>query len=493
LPSVQSFVSGHLVSVINAGTIDLTNGPPAATDRLTIFGNYFGQGGRLLLNTVLAGDGAPSNKLVISGGQGTGTTSIGIINLGGTGALTVADGILVVEAVNGGTTAPGAFQLGGPVAAGAYEYLLFRGGVTGGTQDNWYLRSSLVPGSDPPVAPLGPILPPPPAPPPGSPPIPLFRPEVAVYSALPPLARELALATLGTYHERAGGQNDRRPPAGERELPQGAWSRTLGGSVERSWAGVVSPSFDGTYAGFQAGQDLLQQKSASGHRDDAGLYVGFAQTRGDVRGFAVGRQDTPVGSASLEGTSLGAYWTHIGPMRWYVDAVMQATVFDGSAHSIRGVGFSPDGYGLAASLEGGFPIPLAYGLTLEPQAQAVWQHISLNDARDRFSTVAFDADSRFTGRVGARLYVPFASQGLMWRPYLKANVWHTFAGDDRAIFAQTDVIGTQVRATALELGGGGTLQLSKRTSIWGDISYLTDVGGTEQRGVAGSLGFRWAW
>jgi outer membrane autotransporter protein len=37
-----------------------------------------------------------------------------------------------------------AFSLSnGSVMASAYQYYLFRGGVTAGTQDNWYLRSSV--------------------------------------------------------------------------------------------------------------------------------------------------------------------------------------------------------------------------------------------------------------------------------------------------------------------------------------------------------------
>jgi hypothetical protein len=44
-------------------------------------------------------------------------------------AETVSNGILVVQATNGGTTVPGAFQLGNPngvALAGPFEYRLFR-------------------------------------------------------------------------------------------------------------------------------------------------------------------------------------------------------------------------------------------------------------------------------------------------------------------------------------------------------------------------------
>ena len=96
-----------------------------------------------MLQTVLDTDGSPSDRLIISVGTASGQTSIGVTNLNGPGAGTTSNGILMVEASDGGTTASGAFSLTGPVAAGAREYLLFKGGVTAGTTENWYLRSAI--------------------------------------------------------------------------------------------------------------------------------------------------------------------------------------------------------------------------------------------------------------------------------------------------------------------------------------------------------------
>ena len=90
--------------------------------------NYVGEGGQIALNTYLGTDGSPSDLLVIDGGTATGTTGLRFDNTTGPGALTTGDGILVVDAINGGTTAPGAFA--GFAAAGPYDYLLYRGGST---------------------------------------------------------------------------------------------------------------------------------------------------------------------------------------------------------------------------------------------------------------------------------------------------------------------------------------------------------------------------
>ncbi|MFS2043311.1 autotransporter outer membrane beta-barrel domain-containing protein, partial [Stenotrophomonas geniculata] len=179
--AIRPFNSGALVEMVNAGRIDLTG--TGAGDVFTVRGNYRGDGGGLYLRTVLGVDNSTSDRLVIDGGTATGTTGIGVLNAGGSGAATLADGILVVQALNGGRTAPGAFSLFAPVAAGAYEYYLFKGGVSAGTAENWYLRSTLVTGPTPapngggsatpppltpPVAPPPPITPAPPPPPEGA-------------------------------------------------------------------------------------------------------------------------------------------------------------------------------------------------------------------------------------------------------------------------------------------------------------------------------------
>lgn len=199
---VLAFAAGQLVDVGNAGRIDLTNGATSAADTFTIAGNYVGNGGSLFLHTQLGGDGSPSDKLAISGGTASGTTGIGIVNLGGAGAATLQDGILVVQALNGATTASGAFALNSAVAAGAFEYFLFKGGVSAGTADNWYLRSTLVtPPAAPPPAPApappansppsNPSVPAPPEPP-AAPPPPLVPPPPGPDEPEPPVPPEPA-------------------------------------------------------------------------------------------------------------------------------------------------------------------------------------------------------------------------------------------------------------------------------------------------------------
>jgi len=113
-------------SLLNSGVVNLA---ADIGNQLVVVGNYVGVNGVLNVNTVLAGDGSPSDRLVISGGTGTGSTSIIVNNAGGAGALTTGDGFLLVQAINGATTTTTAFHLGAPVAAGAFDYFLFKGAV----------------------------------------------------------------------------------------------------------------------------------------------------------------------------------------------------------------------------------------------------------------------------------------------------------------------------------------------------------------------------
>lgn len=197
---------GTLATVNNAGIIDLANSQETATDRFVIYGNYVGRNGRLNLQTVLGSDNSPSDQLVIQRNStatatptASGITSIYVSNLNGPGAMTTGDGIRVVDAVNGAATTPGAFALGARVAAGAYEYMLFRGGaIPNDANDNdWFLRSGVTLPPSPPTllpAPVPPSVspptllpvpvPPPPAPPP--PPPPPVSPPSLLPAPLPP-------------------------------------------------------------------------------------------------------------------------------------------------------------------------------------------------------------------------------------------------------------------------------------------------------------------
>ncbi|HEY4254260.1 MAG TPA: autotransporter outer membrane beta-barrel domain-containing protein [Roseomonas sp.] len=468
----------------NAGLVSL-RGAPGTT--LTVAGNYTGQGGVLALNTYLGGDGSASDRLVIRGGTATGDTGIRITNIGGPGAQTI-EGIRVVETQAGGTTAAGAFRLDTRAAAGAFEYQLFRGGNT--SRDDWFLRSFLL---NPPPSPEEPGTPDTPA-------IPLYRPEVALYAPIPAIARQMGLASLGTLHERVGEEENIRGLAGSSPYANGAWARSFGERSRNRWDGTVDARATGDLFGIQAGFDILRtQPYAGGHRDHAGVYVAYTNYNApSVSGFALGVQNLRVGRLLMEGPSVGAYWTHFGPSGWYVDAVFQASWYDITARSDYGAGLSTNATGYTASLEAGYPIRFGTGgrWQVEPQAQIIYQSISVDRSRDTFSSVDWDEGSAWTGRLGARLqYTGRDTRGTLWQPYAKLNLWHAFSGTDRASFGSGAPIENRFGDTAVEAGAGVTARVNTNTSFYANAGYRWSVDGgrSRQSAVQGTIGIRINW
>ena len=198
-------LQGHLIGVqtfTNSGTIDLQSNPVAG-DVLVITGarqagvlgtGTFISGGTLKLDTVLNEGGAAtrSDTLVVDGTRvGSGPTNTAIRNAGGAGALTVGDGILVVQVLDPSRSAAGVFKLGAPAIAGPYEYTLFHGGVgADAANGNWYLRSTLSPTPEP------------------TPQSPDFRAETSLYAAIPSMALLYGRNLLDTLHERVGEEFD---------------------------------------------------------------------------------------------------------------------------------------------------------------------------------------------------------------------------------------------------------------------------------------------
>jgi len=511
--TVAAFTEGQRATVINAGTIDLSGGNDAQ-GRLTIKGDYQGNDGVLRVNSVLAGDDAASDRLVVSQGAISGSTRLLVNNLGGAGAATPQNGIQVVEARDGATSSATAFTQTQTLSAGAYDYRLFKGGVTAGSENSWFLRSTLV--AAPPVAPVTPepgvpvdpgtpvdpavepaATPPVAAPAPGQAELPapvagistpLYRPEVPVYAAAPRGAALIARQALGTFHQRQGDQQLLEDQGG---LPA-AWGQAYGGTLRQQWSGTVSPSLDGDLYGFKVGQDLYARVSDSGYRQQVGVYVSHSRLDADVKGFALAVEDRSVGDLKLDGDSVGAYWTLVGPQRGYLDAVLQYTDLDGRARSQRGDKLNINGHAWTASVESGFPISVSERWTVEPQAQLIAQKVSLDSANDSISHVTYDAQVELTGRLGVRLEGSFTgSSARLLQPYAQVNLWHGDGGRDTLTFDGVDSIKTDYRYTSLQLEAGLVAQVNEALSLHGGVQYASNLDSRQQEASGVNLGVRW--
>lgn len=135
---------------------------------------------------------------------------------------------------------------------------------------------------------------------------------------------------------------------------------------------------------------------------------------------------------------------------------------------------------------------MAEGWTLEPQAQLIWQHLSLDDQRDAFSAVNFDSDDAVTGRLGFRLQGDIPTETATLQPYIKANIWHGFDADQHVNFG-TDPIATKVGGTAVEIGGGLVAKLSESTSLFATADYTANLGGDKKQILEGNIGLTIKW
>lgn len=570
--TVGPIVEGQTITLNNAGLIDLTRSGAQAEDRLTVIGNYVGNDARLKLQTVLAGDDAPSDRLVVAQGTLSGLTAITVENLDGRGAQTTANGITLVEATQGATSTNGAFTLTNNLSVGAYQYYLFKGGVTAGSENSWFLRSSVVappvvvppvteppvvvppvveppvvqpptveppvieppviepPVVEPPVAePEPPVIEPPAVEPPvieppvqpqppepeptpptpapgaqepiaaiGTPNLPhpapgqsivLYRIEVPAYSVVPPAAALLALDSLGSFHERQGEQS----LLTERGVLPAGWARTFGSHGRQQWAGAATPNLSSNISGYQVGHDLFAALSDTGYRQHVGLFAGHARLDGNVRGFALGFDDTPSGNIRLRADNLGAYWTVISPAGAYLDLVAMSTRFEGRSRSERGYTLDLDGHGVAVSLEAGYPLRLSEQWLLEPQVQVVGQKLTLDTARDLVSKVAFDSEHYWRTRLGVRLKGQYRVGGTPVEPYVQANLWHTLDGEDAVTFDEVDTLRSQHRATQAKLGMGLAARLSDDVSLYLNTDYARSLDSQPQESLQGSLGLRISW
>lgn len=491
--TISPFTSGQLVTLNNGGMIDMTTGSSTATDTLTVNGNYTGSGGKLALQTVLGADGSASDKLVVSQGTIQGNTGIYVTNLGGVGAATLQDGIQVVLATNGATSGASAFTLAAPASAGAFDYYLFKGGVTAGTAENYYLRSTVpvVPPPDPEPIIIVPLPKPvegtPPLPPnPGVTPLPIYRPEVPIYAAVFPAAQQVVQAMLGTYHERMGDQSQQLQTS---PLTAG-WGRVYGSNSRQSFSGTVNPTLDSSITGFQVGTDVFANTLDNGLTQHVGFFVGHSRLTGDIKGFNGGWQNKDAGSTTLRGDSLGVYWTLINPNRAYLDLVVMGTRFDGHNESDRGVKMKTRGHNVAASAEVGWPLPLTQQWMIEPQAQVIVSKTKLYSQNDGISDVSYSADTLVTTRLGVRVSGDYPLSGMRLQPYARANVWHTKGGQNTVTFADVTDIVTEQKSTTMGVSLGANVKVASGISLYGEVGYNRNLDSNTFNGRQGTVGLR---
>ncbi|SDD16322.1 outer membrane autotransporter barrel domain-containing protein [Bradyrhizobium brasilense] len=476
----------------NAGTVRFGAAPGTT---LTVAGNYAGNGGTLLFNTVLGGDGSATDRLVA--GSTSGTSTVRINNAGGGGAQT-ADGIKLIDvsgASNGGFTLAGNYSLLGQqaIVAGAYAYTLQKNGISTPADGDWYLRSSLVPSSDPaaptPAAPAGPLY---------QPGVPLYENYAQVLlgmNALPSLQERVG----NRYWAGSGGPSEAMARMGvspaataDSSWTQSAfWGRVEGGQTSLRPSNTTGSTLNSDDFKVQAGLDGLALENNYG-RVIVGLTLQYGLTTAYVNSFFGN------GRIRAEGTGVGATATWYGDNGVYIDGQMQTMFYRGDLTSdlVGSMSHGNEGLGYAFSVEGGKRFNVGNGFSLTPQAQLAYSKVDFDGFTDRFGALVSlgNADS-LLGRVGLSLnHRKSWSDGARSDLYAIGNLHYEFLDGTNVDVAGTGFASANDRLWGSIGGGGSYSWAGGRYTVFGEATYranLQDAG--DNHSYKGSAGLRVVW
>ncbi|MDA5343646.1 autotransporter outer membrane beta-barrel domain-containing protein [Stenotrophomonas maltophilia] len=450
------------LAVENGGVVALGDG--SAFHTLNVAGNFTGNGGTLAFNTVLAGDDAATDKLII-GGDTSGTANVRVNNVGGAGAQT-NQGIQLIQV---GGASNGQFNLAGRAVGGQYEYFLFKGT---GADGNWYLRSQLPTQPDPcEVDPTLPECNP-------ETPDPVLRPEPGAYLANLQAAQNMF--RLG-YHDRHAGQNSGR-----------AWARVDG---SRNGFDAISRQLDihGNSQALTVGADLWRHESGSS--------AGVMLSSGNATSTSTNELSGYYARGKVKGEALGIYGTWRGGngadpyAGFYVDGSLQRAQF---RNRVEGIGLAAERYDSRAwqgAVETGYAFRVGGasngGLYLEPQLQVGYSRWDSNRHTEANGTVvgAENANGMF-GRVGLRLsgVTRWGNGAAEVQPYLAANWLHTRA--ESQIRMDDELVDARIPRSRGEFSGGASVKFSNGIGAWGGLS-LQRASGYHQTSAQVGVSYSW--
>lgn len=475
-------ISGNsdVANLHNAGQVVFMPKEEAPTV-LTVHGNYTGNGGTLVFNTVLADENSETNKMVVEGDT-AGTTQVVVNNLGGKGDYTQGNGIELIRVAG---NSAGEFVQQGRIVAGAYDYSLMRG--QGEAQPNWYLSNKRpdLPddedntpgdngsnpgdndntpggngsnpgdndsnpggnGNDP--ADNGPHLDEivtdiepgdginQPQVPPGS----VvdqrdlaLRPESGVYLANFEAANNLFVTRL---HDRLG-ETQFTDNLSDQGHATSLWLRQVGGQNTGYDSSGQLKMVSNRYVA-QLGGDLVSWSQNALDRFHLGIMAGYAHSKNKSRSAAYGYR----AGGEINGYSAGLYGTWYANEQdktgTYVDSWVLYNWFN---NSVNGQDLPEENYrskGLIASVEAGYTVKLSEfrgslgGVNewfIQPKAQVVWQGVRADDHREVNGTyVQAQGNDNVMTSLGVRTFlkgshIKDANTPRQFEPFVEVNWIH---------------------------------------------------------------------
>lgn len=419
-----------LESFENAGLLTFADG--FAGDILINPGDYVGAGGSIEFDAVLNGTGSAADRFEITGAVSGSGTTVSVNNIGGTGVMTgtgAGVGIALIDVTASGTTSAGDFALAGPVSAGVFRYDLNLE-----TDNIWYLQSTSF--SDP----------------------------TFIYPALPSTAYALGRDMIGTLADRSGLQGRWGPGAENQTF----WLRAGGSWIDAEatiglLGGNENASYDSNQQFAQGGVNLGFHDSASGKM----IGSVFAQI-GQAETLAFNSNSDLAGKINLTSYGAGMALTWYGVGGLYVDLQGQASFYNANVMdtALETLG-DPNGWGLGASVEAGYALPMGDSARFVPQAQLVWQKISLGDFTDATnSAVSWNDNGTLEGHFGVAVETEHAvgDAGNRVSALAEANLVHQFRQPGGLSYGGTN-LEYDMAKTNVVLGLGANFDIGGPNSV----------------------------
>ncbi|VXC99902.1 conserved hypothetical protein [Enterobacterales bacterium 8AC] len=427
-----------------------------------INGNYVGNGGNVALNTVLAGDNAATDRLVVTGNT-SGTSTVSVSNIGGEGAKNING----IQVINVGGASNGVFTLNGRAQAGVLEYFLYQGTPTDTTDGNWYLRSNY---QDKVVT---------------------YNPESGAFIANIAAANTLFNTRLEDLH--AGDSRDSGDVSGT-ETRSSLWLRQVGSRNKfEDASGQLSNSSNRYVA--QLGGEVWDTQFTGQDRFGLGVMAGYGRATGttdsgetsyksdnSLTGYTVGVYGTWYANASERHSPYVHGWLQY---EWF-NASVSSSAYDSGNYHLRGV---------STSLEGGYPIEIYQGeennTYITPQAQLTLNGAKMSDLQNNGSLVQQDGNNNLQTRLGAKL----SNDTLMGKDksrilttYLDLNWIH----NTRLPGVSSDGLGVQQTGSRhlIEVKVGAEGKLSNNLSVWGNLTQQIGQKGYDDK--AAMLGVKYS-
>lgn len=471
--AVQFTIGGHLTS---SGTMAVAQ-QGVAGSMLHVKGNYTGNGGHLVLNTALGGDGSLTDRLVVDGNT-SGTTGVTVNNAGGSGAKTI-DGIEVIT-VHG--MSEGEFTQEGRIVAGAFEYHLARG--KDADSANWYLHNTMEeaggnegseegkPGEDDAIR--------------------VYRPESGAYASNMAAANTLFNTRL---HDRLGETHYVDAITGETKVTS-MWLRNTGGHTRFADSSGQQKTQANRYV-MQLGGDVAQWSSDGADRYHLGVMAGYANQHSNTHNHLSGQS----AKGSISGYSAGVYGTWLQDNEQktgaYVDTWAQYSWFN---NNVQGDSLAPESYkseGITASVESGYTWKLGEknereSYYIQPKAQLTWMGVEADSIREGNGTqVQGTGDGNIQARLGVRAFMKGHSKiddgkNRTFEPFIEAN----WIGNTKTFGSQLNGVKVSQKG-ALNIGElkvGVEGQIKPGLNLWGNIGQ--QVGGSGYSDTSALVGVK---